>query len=254
MIVKKTMPDERELVLIKINKILPHGVYCDLIEYGTEAYLPISEIASGWIKNIHEFVKEGQKDVGRVMTIDKVKKAIDVSLKKATTKEKNDKISEYNLEKRYEKLFDQALSQAKLTEAKEAITQEISKKVSTYTELIQMAAEKKDLGEVIKNGALATALLEIAAKNIKPKRYEVSYTLELRASDPKTNIKILRHTLEEIEKGGVGVLYLGAPHYRLTSEDSDYPKAEGRIKEAEKILERQKGISFAIKSEKERKA
>ena len=251
MLIKKSMPGERELALIKINKILPHGAYCELIEYGMEAYLPISEIASGWIKNIHEFIKEGQKDVARVMVLDKEKKSIDISLKKVTAKEKKDKISEYNLEKRYEKLFDQALAAAKLSQKKEAIVQGAAKKVSTYTEIIQMAAEKKDLGGVINNTALEAALSDVAAKNIKPKRYEVSYTLEIRASDPKTNIKNIKNILEDIEKGGVEVLYLGAPHYQLTSEDSDYPKAESRIKEAQKILEKQKGISFTITSAKE---
>ena len=56
MLIKKELPEERELVLVKISKIMPHGAYCELIEYGMDAYLPISEIASGWIKNIHEFI------------------------------------------------------------------------------------------------------------------------------------------------------------------------------------------------------
>ncbi|HUB92710.1 MAG TPA: S1 RNA-binding domain-containing protein [Candidatus Saccharimonadales bacterium] len=250
MLIKKQTPSEKELVLVKISKIMPHGAYCELVEYGMDAYLPISEIASGWIKNIHEFIKEGQKDVGRVIAIDKEKRAVDVSLKKVTTKEKNDKISEYNLEKRYEKLFSQALSTAKLEAKKDAIISEIAQKAATYTEIIQAFVDKKDVHDMIKNKALEDALAEIVSKNIKPKRYEVSYVLELRATDPKAGVSEIKQTLKEIEAKGVGVLYIGAPRYRLTSEDSDYPKAEGRIKEAQKIIEKQKHLAHTMKSEK----
>lgn len=250
MLVKKQLPDEKELVLVKVTKIMPHGAYCEVIEYGMDAYLPISEIASGWIKNIHEFVKEGQKDVARVIAIDKEKRAVDISLKKVTTKEKNDKISEYNLEKRYEKLFNQAVAAAKLEPKKEALIAELAQKVSTYTEIIQLLVDKKSSEGLIKSKPLEDELLAIVAKNIKPKRYEVSYTLELRSTDPKSGINEIKKVLGEIESRGVGVLYIGAPRYRLTSEDSDYPKAEGRIKEAQKLIEKQKALSYAIKSDK----
>lgn len=251
MLIKKELPEERELVLVKISKIMPHGAYCELVEYGVDAYLPISEIASGWIKNIHEFIKEGQKDVGRVITIDRNKRAIDVSLKKATTKEKSDKINEYNLEKRYEKLFDQAIIATKLVSEKAEIIKEMSSKINTYTELIQLFIDKKDASHVVKNKELQKALAEIVSKNIKPKRYEVSYTIELRSVDKNTGINQIRKLLEEIKQKGVEVLYLGAPRYRLTSEGSDYPKAEGRIKEAQRLIEKQKVFVYSIKSDKE---
>jgi translation initiation factor 2 subunit 1 len=250
MLIKKQLPDEKELVLVKVNKIMPHGAYVELTEYGIDAYLPISEIASGWIKNIHEFVKEGQKDVGRVLAIDKEKRSVDVSLKKVTTKEKNDKISEYNLEKRYEKLFNQALAAAKQEAKKEAIIADLATRASTYTEIIQMFVDKKNTHDLIKNKALEDELAATVAKNIKPKRYEVSYTLELRSTDPRSGIPEIRKVLEEIEGKGVGVLYIGAPRYRLTSEDSDYPKAEGRIKEAQKLIEKEKKLTYSIKSDK----
>ncbi len=250
MLIKRQLPKEKELVLVKISKIMPHGAYCELIEYGIDAYLPISEIASGWIKNIHEFVKEGQKDVGRVIAIDKEKRSVDVSLKKVTTKEKNDKTSEYNLEKRYEKLFNQALASAKLESKKDQIIEELSGKVGTYTEIILAVYEKKGANGIIKNQELESELEAIVSKNIKPKRYTVSYVMELRSTDPKTGISAIRDALEEIESKDIGVLYLGAPKYRLTSEDSDYPKAESKIREAQKTIERHRTLSYSMKSEK----
>lgn len=245
------MPNQSDLVLVKVSKIMPHGAYCDLVEYNISAYLPISEIASGWIKNIHEFIKEGQKDVAKVISVDREKRVVDISLKKATTKEKADKISEYNLEKRAEKLFGQALIAAKNEDKKEKIKDEIAKKVSTYTELITNIEESKALLVSLKYPEFAASLAEIVAKNTKPKRYTVSYVLDLRSINTAAGITTIKTVLEEIEKQGVNILYLGAPRYRLTSEDINYPKAEGRIKEAQKILEEHsKQLTFSMKSDR----
>ena len=127
----------------------------------------------------------------------------------------------------------------------------MASKISTYTELIQIFIDKKDASHVVENKELEKALAEIVSKNIKPKRYEVSYTIELRSVDKKTGINQIRKLLEDIKHKGVEVLYLGAPRYRLTSEASDYPKAEGRIKEAQRLIEKQKVFAYTIKSDKE---
>ena len=75
--------------------------------------------------------------------------------------------------------------------------------------------------------------------------------MELAAATGSEGIPLIRQICSEIEGAGVKILYLGAPQYRLTSEDASYPKAESRIKEAEKILERNsKKLNFSIKNEK----
>ena len=251
MILKKNLPSNGELVLIKVSKIMQHGAYCELVEYHMDAYLPISEISTGWIKNIHEFIKEGQNTVAKVISVDPAKRAVDISLKKATSKEKSNKIAEYSLEKRYEKLFEQAVASSGLNSEKEKLKTEIASHVQTYNELINSIVETGEMPGV-KDPKLRSALQEIVAKNIKPKRYVVSYTLELKSSDPKGgNINTIKEALGSVESSGVDILYLGAPRYKLTSEDSSYPKAESRIKESQKKLEKySKILSFALKSER----
>jgi translation initiation factor 2 alpha subunit (eIF-2alpha) len=88
-------------------------------------------------------------------------------------------------------------------------------------------------------------------KSIKPKKYTVSYTVELTTLDTRSGVKLIKEALGAVEQTGVEVLYLGAPHYRLLSEDTSYPKAEGRIKEAQTILNKySKRISYSMKSNK----
>ncbi len=252
-ILQKQFPENKELVLIRIKKIMPHGAYAELVEYGKDAYLPISEIASGWIKNIHEFVKDGQRDVGKVISVDREKGSIDVSLKKATSKEKSNKMTEYGLEKRYEKLFEQAASDAGIKDKKDvdALREEIASKVDTYSNLIAAAQEDSKNIAFVQNRKFCDALIEIIAKNIKPKVYEVSYLMEMRSSNKKADIKTIRNVLSSMEKLGVEVLYLGAPRYRLTADGDSYLTAEGKIKAARNALDAYSGkLSYEMKNEK----
>lgn len=95
------------------------------------------------------------------------------------------------------------------------------------------------------------SLYDIVAKTIKPKTYTVSYNIELLITDRKAGIKLVKEILQKVQANGVGVLYLGAPHYRITSTASSYPKAEERIKETEKILDTyQKQATYDIKQTK----
>jgi translation initiation factor 2 subunit 1 len=252
-IIQKPLPQNGELVIIKIKKIMPHGAYVELVEYSKDAYLPISEIASGWIKNIHEFVKEGQRDVGKVIAVDADKGSVDVSIKKAKSKEKADKLTEFGLEKRYEKLFEQAAAAAgiKTKEELAGLKLTASATFNTYTEIINSVVQDSHAADAFKNKKFEESLLEIVQKNIKPKKYFVSYLADIRSNDPAIGIRLIRELLTDIEKNGVGVLYLGAPKYRLSAEGSNYLDAEEKIKKAKDILEKhQSKILISMKNEK----
>ena len=235
-----------EIILVNITKIMPHGAYCELVEYKADAYLPISEVASGWIKNIHEFIREGQRDVAKVVFVDQTRHALDVSLKKVTAKEKKDKINDYNLENRAEKFFKQAVVAAHEEAKIEEIKKKAAQSVATYSELLELTAEGKPPAGVFDAG-IKKAFEEIIAKNIKPKEFVVSYSLELKSLNGKGDIHIMKKAFGEIENLGVEVLYEGAPHYKLTAKGASYPVVEGKIKEAEKALQKyEKALSVSI--------
>jgi translation initiation factor 2 subunit 1 len=245
--VQKELPAMGEIILVNITKIMPHGAYCELVEYKADAYLPISEVASGWIKNIHEFIKEGQRDVAKVVFVDAGRRALDVSLKKVTSKEKKDKINDYNLEKRAEKFFTQAVQAAHKEAKLDEMKMKAAKAAQTYAELLEMVAEGKDPAGTLDTDVKKT-FQEIIAKNIKPKEYVVSYSVELKSISSKGNVSMIKKAFEEVEGLGVEVLYEGAPHYKLTSKGPSYPAVEGKIKEAQKILDKYGGaLSITIK-------
>jgi len=247
LILPKELPGQGEIVLVNITKIMPHGAYCELVEYKTDAYLPIGEVASGWIKNIHEFIKEGQRDVAKVVFVDKTRKALDVSLKKVTAKERKDKINDYNLEKRAEKFFSQALQAVHKEGKAEEIKNKVGQTIFTYTELLDLVYEAKETTGLL-DADVKKAFLEIISKNIKPKIYEVGYSVELKSISGRGGIALIKKAFGEVEQLGVNVLYEGAPHYKLTATGPSYPAVEGKIKEAQQVLQKyEKDFNISVK-------
>ncbi len=58
---KKTFPDEKEIVVCTVKKILRDSIFATLDAYeGKEGMIHISEIAPGRIRNIRDYVKEGK--------------------------------------------------------------------------------------------------------------------------------------------------------------------------------------------------
>ena len=77
-------PERGDLVIATIDSITTYGAYVELEEYGKKGLLHVSEISSSWIRNIRDFVREGQKIVLKVIRVKSEKGHIDVSLRRVT--------------------------------------------------------------------------------------------------------------------------------------------------------------------------
>ena len=61
-------PDPGELVVGKVDEIADFGVFVTLSEYEDKRGLVhVSEVASGWIKNVRDHVSTGQTVVAKVL-------------------------------------------------------------------------------------------------------------------------------------------------------------------------------------------
>ena len=80
---KREWPDEGDLVVGTVHKVVGYGAFASLEEYeGKEAFIHISEVSSGWVKNIRDHVRENQKIVARVLRVNPKKGHVDVSMKR----------------------------------------------------------------------------------------------------------------------------------------------------------------------------
>ncbi|HIG99419.1 MAG TPA: S1 RNA-binding domain-containing protein, partial [Thermoplasmata archaeon] len=104
---KKEYPEEGELVVGTITKVQGFGAFVSLDEYpNKEGFIHISEIATGWVKRIRNFVREKQKVVCKVVHVDEAKKHIDLSLKKVNDHQRREKIQDWKNAQKATKLFE----------------------------------------------------------------------------------------------------------------------------------------------------
>jgi len=223
------LPDKDELVIGIIKKIMPYGAFCVLPEYNnTEAFLHVSEIAPRWIKNIHEFVSEGQRYVVKVVHVDPQKNQVDISIKRVSEEEKKRKLELIQHEKKGAKLLEFSLKAAKVKLDIKKIREEIeSHYVDVYSCFKQASLEgEAALKDLDLPKALKLKIIEIAKKSIKKPTIEVDTVATLVCYGPDG--------VEDIKKvlkvdNDISIHYLGAPKYKISLTASDYKTGEKKL-------------------------
>ncbi len=227
------LPEENEFVLATVKKIMPYGAFCVLTEYGNlEAFLHVSEVASRWIKNIHEFLSENEKLVVKILRVDREKGQIDVSLRRVSEQEKRNKLEAVKRSSRSDKLLQLALSKSKSPMKLPELTLKLEEIYGEAYAALEEALEKDDaLAEVPIPDALKKKIIEIVRKSIKKAKVSVVADITLRCFGPE-GIEHIKKVLA-LNEPDVAIHYLGAPRYKLEVFSTDYKDAN---KKAEKIL------------------
>jgi len=213
---------------------MPYGAFCTLPEYGNaEVFLHISEVAPRWIKNIHEFLSEGQRYVVKVHHVDHEKNQVDVSIKRVSEEEKKTKLELVQNEKKGAKLLELSIKAAgaKIDSAKARA--EIEKHYVDVYSCFKEASEKgaDALKDIDLPKALKTEMVELAKKSIKKPIVEVSRTFTLVCYGGH-GVQLLKDALKST--GTASVSYLGAPKYQLSLKGPDYKTVEKKL---DRILE-----------------
>jgi len=111
------MPEQGEIVLATVTKVMDHGSYVTLDEYDNiQGFLHISEIAPGWIRSINRFVKDGEKKVLLVKKVNLKRGDIDLSLKQISKDQKKQKLKEVKKFEKGKTLLQNVKEKAKLSD------------------------------------------------------------------------------------------------------------------------------------------
>lgn len=250
MIFKKTgMPEEGELVLCSITKIMYHSVFANLDEYAKSGMIHISEISPGRIRNIRDFVVEGKKVVCKILKIDKEKGHIDLSLRRVNEGQKREKLDEIKQEQKAEKIIEFVAKKEniKLEDLYNQIKEDILKKYDNMNSCFQdVVASDLKLESLGIEKDIAGKLEEVIRQRIKPPEVELKGVLYLQTYEPN-GVDIIKAAVSKAEEKSDKVIikYLGAGKYDLSIKDTDYKSAEKVLKQsldaATKSIEKNNG-------------
>jgi translation initiation factor 2 subunit 1 len=197
--------------------------------------IPISEVATGWVKYIRDYVREGQKAVCKVLNVDAQRGHIDLSLKDVNEHQRREKIREWKNEQKAHKWIgfvgEQTGTDPKAIE--EVIYREYGLLFPAFEDVAvngEAAISKLPLDPKI-----AGTLFRIAQENVKIPNVSITGYLDLTSSKPDgINIirRALRSALPKIPDVDIELTYVGAPTYRIKVTAPNYKAAEKSIEKA----------------------
>lgn len=241
MSVERPLPEAGEVVVCTVREITSHGIYVNLDQYdGTNGFLHVSEISTGWVRNIDRVAKVSQKLILKVIRVNRARREIDLSLRQVTNEERRAKVIEWKREERALAIIDAVKKKLDLDDASEMdIKQKLEEGFGTLYGALETAAKKgvKSLAPAGLSEIEARAVAEIAAEKIVPPRYEVGALVEVSSRSPE-GIEQVKRTLmaaAAAPSAEVHISYAGAPRYRVRITADDYKQAE---KALDAVIER----------------
>jgi len=245
------LPEEGEIIIATFRQLGGHGVYVTLDEYNNiTCLLHISEIATGWIRNIERHVRPKQKAVLKVIRVNKLRAEVDTSLKQISGEERKSKLIEVKKNYKATTFLDFIKSKLKLSNQQ---VQEIEDRMLHQYDYLydafeavsskgQDAIQNIELSPEIKNA------LEQASKRIPIPLVEISGIMETTSKKPD-GIEIIKNPLvngEDNKAGAISTItYIGAPRYRIVVDAENFRVAESfmnsSIEKTRTNIEKQQG-------------
>jgi len=245
----KELPEKGELVVCTVKKAKGFGAFVELEEYPDKrGFIHIKEVASGWVKNIRDYVREGQRIVCKVMDVDPSKGYVDLSLKRVNEHQRREKIQQWKNEQKARKLFEMLAERIgkDVDECYKEFGYELIKKFgSLYDAFEEVVRDENSLHEEGFEGEWIEDFVDIAKENILIPNVEIKGYVEMICPLPD-GINHIKKALQMMEgKEGeveVKIKYISAPLYGVEVTAPDY-------KSAEKVMKKkvEKGIDYINK-------
>ncbi|MCH1481860.1 MAG: translation initiation factor IF-2 subunit alpha [Candidatus Poseidoniaceae archaeon] len=228
-------PEEGELVVVTVKNVKQNGVYVDFDEYpGIEGFIFIGEIASGWVKNIRSFVRDGQRLICKVMRTKKDGSSLELSLKSVSEERRRDRLQEWKNEQRSNQLLKVLAEKVGWSEeVRDEHGEELTLAYgSLYASFEEAAMNEASLADAGFEGKWIKEFVEIAIENIIPPFVEIKGSLNLSVNS-ENGVEIIQEALLSAEKYSseqdeisVMCYYDGAPEYRMVLKAPDFKTAE----------------------------
>ena len=229
-------PENGELVVCTVKNVKNFGAFVTLDEYDDkEGFVHIRDVATGWVKYIRDFIREGQKIVCKVLGVDSSKGHIDLSLKSVNEHQKREKIQQWKNEKKAEKLVEIVADRMSISvdDAYDMFGNELLETFETlYGAFESVVSEPEAFLEEF-SGDWIDTFVEGAKENVAPPMVQIDGILELSSSAPNGMDLVkqaLLKGLEAADDADVEITCVGCPRYRVVINASEYKEAEEVMK------------------------
>lgn len=228
---KKNLPEVGDLVVVTIKEVKGFGANVRLEEYpGREGFIHIAEVATGWVKHIKDYLREGQKTVCKVLNVDTGRGYVDLSLKRVNEHQKREKISGWKNEQKAEKLLEIVATQLKVpvSQAEKDFAGDLRVQYGTLYDAFEDASAREDwLPDT--DAKWKEAFQKVARENVVLPYIKIGGYMEAYSLAPD-GVDLLKEVFSSATEDNVEIQYAGAPRYRLTVTDKDYKSAEDVLK------------------------
>ena len=231
---KPQWPEAGDLIIATMETVTDYGAYAKLDEYEKRGLLHISEISSSWIRNIRDFVREGQKMVLKVLRVDLEKGHIDLSLRRVTKRERIEKIKSWKKDRKGDALLHAVAEKTGLSihevyqkagvilEEKYGLYDGFEKVVKEGAEILTKLAIPEDLAKVI---------AQVAEERIKIKTVKVRGVIEVRCMKPN-GVRCIQEAFsgakkaQEAKDAKIEFSVIAAPKYSVEVSADNWKRAE----------------------------
>jgi translation initiation factor 2 subunit 1 len=249
----ESYPEKGELIIGTVNNIFNQGAFIDLDEYpGRQGMLHITEISLKWVRNIRDYVKEGQKVVLIVLRTDASRGHIDLSLRRVNDSQRKGKLQTVKQKQRAHKLVE--IFAGEVAQDMEKVLKTLNTAFEDYETLYlgleEMAGDHSIADGLKIQDKWKKPLLDLVEKSIKPPVVDITGYVELQSYEPD-GVETVKKALKEIKKHKprncqLRLTYVSAPIYRINASSGDYKSAEKAMKKAVeqgiRFIESRKGV------------
>jgi|SRR3990172_5383543 len=232
-------PQKGELLIGTCTKISPHGAYFIVEGFEklgkTAGFVPISEVAKTFVKNIRKFVKEGQKSVFKVLRINPYRGEVDLSMRRVSDHQRRNALKIFKQEGRARTLLSQIKDQHKLDESEiEKASEAMYNKYGQLFVGFEVARDSgaKSLVEIGVDKKIAEIIAEVATKELERAtvvlvgKVKCGFWIKDGLGTLKECLSQATNAAKENDALEITIQNISSPEYRVEVSAADWKAAE----------------------------
>ena len=233
-----SVPEEGEYIIGRVSEVKDFGANLKILDYpDRKAFVHISEVASGWVKYIRDFIREGQMVVAKVTKVKKGSNVVDASVRQVSGHRKKEKIRAWRNEQKASKLLELVFKKSKDNQPEFQL--EIESNLRDYYTSLYSAFETAVMDESgfrkKWEGSWVSHFVQMAIDNVTPPFVKIQGMFDL-ASHHSRGVEKIRNALSKPkaknEDTDLSIISYGSPLYRISITAPDYKQAEDEMKSA----------------------